>query len=70
MSDYTIFYNLRGRQSTVGHIEGQLFMNMMIMIDSSLPPVTQMWVTLSDIFLHISPEKKNTRKAFSRKGLK
>jgi hypothetical protein len=29
----------------------------MKVIDSSLPPVTHIWVTLSGFFLHISPLK-------------
>jgi hypothetical protein len=32
-------------------------MDLMKMIDSSQLPVTHIWVTLSDFFLHISPLK-------------
>ncbi len=36
-------------------VEKQHFMNLTKMIDSSLSPVTHIWVTLSDFFLHILP---------------
>jgi hypothetical protein len=41
----------RGNSNTLGIL--------MKLIDSSLPLVTYTWVTLTDFFLHISPENRH-----------
>jgi hypothetical protein len=47
-------------------------MNLKKKIDSPLPPVTHVWTTLVDFFLHIYTfhHKKDTKDEFSEKYLK
>jgi hypothetical protein len=61
MSGNTIFQSLVGEEGCCGTnwpteiVEKATLYEFEKMIESSLPPVTHIWVILSDFFLHISP---------------
>jgi hypothetical protein len=68
----TIFQSLLGGGRALwdklahrGSGNGNIFVNLMKMIDSSLPSVTHIWVTLSDFFTHFTL-KRIPRMAFKK----